>query len=506
MTLLDYTLPEYDDYGLCLPQKDGPDVFMNVEVQKDFELPKDRQTVFTSQTSSDNIFDSIMSQCAEIAEKLDVHILVAFMILETQNWNVHKVWENWPQFHDSILQQIGIKPENVHLDPSLKHPPSNNDGEKILCEICYDEFPPDKMWVLECGHAFCEACWRNHMETKISHGEHIIQCQMDGCKCKVPPSSIRQLCGDDVYNNLLKYMMDQQVSLADTLTNCPNRNCGKPVDALNVRLCGVLKCPACSYEFCSQCNEESHAPASCAEKSRWELLTGDERMNSRIFGENVKTCPKCKVIIEKNEGCNHMTCRRCHHEFCWKCMRDWANHPKNFYNCEFYKQQDDPFLKQGDEIHREFIGPFYDNFTTYKVSNKAFKERMPQLIQAIVKQEKKNPSNIIKPLNDLFDLLYWTKENIRWGFVHGFNILYQEVLEKKIDINNQVRYINQSSRYKLYSFALNELKDRLQAIENSMGITSIPRPIDINTINSHMRILTLYRETFLKHSDMHYST
>ena len=81
----------------------------------------------------------------------------------------------------------------------------------------------------------------------------------------------------------------------------------------------------------------------------------------------------------------------------------------------------------------------------------------------------------------------------------------KKLLKKKIDINNQVRYINQSSRYKLDSFALNELKDRLQSIENSMGITSNPRPIDINTINSHMRILSLYRETFLKHSYMHYS-
>lgn len=32
-----------------------------------------------------------------------------------------------------------------------------------------------------------------------------------------------------------------------------------------------------------------------------------------------KDCPKCHVTIEKNGGCNHMTCRKCHHEFCWTC-------------------------------------------------------------------------------------------------------------------------------------------------------------------------------------------
>jgi hypothetical protein len=29
-------------------------------------------------------------------------------------------------------------------------------------------------------------------------------------------------------------------------------------------------------------------------------------------------CPKCRSLIERREGCNHMVCR-CKHEFCWLC-------------------------------------------------------------------------------------------------------------------------------------------------------------------------------------------
>lgn len=32
-----------------------------------------------------------------------------------------------------------------------------------------------------------------------------------------------------------------------------------------------------------------------------------------------KRCPGCRVLIEKNGGCQHMTCRSCRHEFFWCC-------------------------------------------------------------------------------------------------------------------------------------------------------------------------------------------
>merc|ERR1711964_169562 len=32
-----------------------------------------------------------------------------------------------------------------------------------------------------------------------------------------------------------------------------------------------------------------------------------------------KRCPCCRVMIEKNQGCRHMTCKKCTHEFYWCC-------------------------------------------------------------------------------------------------------------------------------------------------------------------------------------------
>jgi len=50
----------------------------------------------------------------------------------------------------------------------------------------------------------------------------------------------------------------------------------------------------------------------------------------------MKSCPKCRAPIIRDGGCNHMTCGRCHYEFCWMCKRRYnSNHfaPWNIFGC-----------------------------------------------------------------------------------------------------------------------------------------------------------------------------
>ncbi|UJR32731.1 hypothetical protein I4U23_020190 [Adineta vaga] len=57
--------------------------------------------------------------------------------------------------------------------------------------------------------------------------------------------------------------------------------------------------------------------------------------------QNTKECPKCHFRIEKNDGCDHMTCIKCHYEFCWSCRADFdlirknGNH-RHDSNCKHY--------------------------------------------------------------------------------------------------------------------------------------------------------------------------
>ena len=50
----------------------------------------------------------------------------------------------------------------------------------------------------------------------------------------------------------------------------------------------------------------------------------EQRATHSWIAQNCKKCPQCSCRIEKASGCDHMTCTKCRHEFCWSCLADYA--------------------------------------------------------------------------------------------------------------------------------------------------------------------------------------
>merc|ERR1719273_944075 len=101
-----------------------------------------------------------------------------------------------------------------------------------------------------------------------------------------------------------------------------------------------VKCD-CGTVYCFSCQEVAHRPCPCDWAKTWLIKCSSEAENANWILANTKKCPKCQTQIEKNQGCNHMSCRSCKHEFCWLCKGDWKNHGTatgGYYKCNIYEK------------------------------------------------------------------------------------------------------------------------------------------------------------------------
>ena len=80
----------------------------------------------------------------------------------------------------------------------------------------------------------------------------------------------------------------------------------------NVSMC---KCASCGFKTCVRHNQRWHEGETCDEfEYRTRVLRQHRVQESKskiIIEKTTKKCPQCKANIEKNGGCDHMSCKSC---------------------------------------------------------------------------------------------------------------------------------------------------------------------------------------------------
>ena len=228
-----------------------------------------------------------------------------------------------------------------------------------------------------CGHTFCKLCWSKYLRLKIKRGNMKIDCPKDSCHHLVPIDIIQKLVSYEVGKKYLYFDLKSFVESNDCIEWCPRPSCEFAVSKAEEHLPSVKSKNGlfrlnrniffnaatclCEHRFCFKCKvSPPHDPASCKMMEDWKLLIdkyiGMENHNRTVAGNgdegtkdlateawiraNTKPCPKCRILIQKNDGCNHMTCKHCSHEFCWICMGPWKQHGNNtggYFRCNIYK-------------------------------------------------------------------------------------------------------------------------------------------------------------------------
>jgi hypothetical protein len=95
---------------------------------------------------------------------------------------------------------------------------------------------------------------------------------------------------------------------------CSNHRCSLFIPPTSIA--GPLAiCPSCSTRTCALCSQAEHAGVCRQDFAGQKVL--------ELAGKKGwKSCPNCKAVLERTEGCLHMTCR-CGAEWCYSCLGDW---------------------------------------------------------------------------------------------------------------------------------------------------------------------------------------
>ena len=191
-------------------------------------------------------------------------------------------------------------------------------NEKGSCAVCWAE--PDEPHLTLCGHVYCSGCLKNQC-AQISYSLRLpLHCLGDQGKCShvFEMSELEQALPGMAFEDFLRSSFDCFIrSSPEKLQFCSTADCPQiyrvSTDAAE------LTCPTCHLSICTACGAASHEGLTCSEHKEWSAA-GIVDFHKWMEDNKFKPCPKCKVAIEKTDGCNHMTCRGCSTDFCWICL------------------------------------------------------------------------------------------------------------------------------------------------------------------------------------------
>ncbi|ELU11727.1 hypothetical protein CAPTEDRAFT_112704 [Capitella teleta] len=418
----------------------------------------------------------------ETSDMLRVPLFTAEALLRNHEWSREMLLEAWMDDPIACCDKCGVVPPSSvlselpttaiqnDLEPVLT--PSPSQVTSTVCDICACTIPsPEEPVNMTCDHQFCRSCWERYLTGKIIEGEaHNIYCPGYECCRLVPVEVIETLVSRDMARRYLQFDIKAFVDSNPSIKWCPFPGCGRAVRlpdsdnplspsfrGLNDMRTGneVSHAVDCGngHIFCWWCLGEAHEPACCDKWKNWHEKMGEtkpEEMNGTEeetvvaanclwLVTNSKPCPNCKSPIQKNEGCNHMKCSKCKHDFCWVCLEQWKKHSSatgGYFRCNRYevvkkvgeysdlmKHEAEAKSKRLQELNR-FVH-YYTRFKNHENSFKleeplvsTAKEKMLVLAKAVTDPDSANLET--KFVEEAVHQLLKARRVLKCSYVYGY--------------------------------------------------------------------------------------
>ncbi|XP_075586761.1 putative E3 ubiquitin-protein ligase RNF144A-A isoform X2 [Dermatophagoides farinae] len=251
----------------------------------------------------------------------------------------------------------------------------DNKNKNLLktCGICLDELQADQMYSMTfCSCTFCIQCLDRYFQFMIDNGHFRIYCPSYKClrkqsisideindiitneyyRQKIQTLFTKNKClqingdnnsaiinnnnqlqcpfceqifdnnnnnndGDDINNNGLMKSLLIQLKIEETNVDNDTGNGNENGVEKQKKPILILKCPNCSKISCASCSSRLSD-----ENSHHDCRDPD---NSILNEFDIKRCPNCHYLIQREGGCAQISCRNCCHVFCWHCLQSLDN-------------------------------------------------------------------------------------------------------------------------------------------------------------------------------------
>ncbi|CAG8503311.1 10179_t:CDS:2, partial [Scutellospora calospora] len=317
------------------------EVFADEDVFTDVVAEKDRKKSYEVDFKVHSVEGIVKNQDEEVAHVsniLGIQKQHAATLLRHFRWNKERLIERYMDDSGEVLQKAGVITDDSRIPKFVKKP-------GFICEICCDDDEDLETLALSCGHRYCRTCYEHYLTQKIKEeGEsRRILCMASECNVIVDEKTVELAVDRDIHERYRTLLNRTYVDDNEYLRWCPAPSCEYAVEChvpqtSLTSIVPTVECK-CSHRFCFGCSLPDHQPSICMLVKKWVKKCEDDSETANWISAHTKECGKCHSTIEKNGGCNHMTCRKCKYEFCWVCMGPWSEHGTSWYNCNRYDER-----------------------------------------------------------------------------------------------------------------------------------------------------------------------
>ncbi|XP_018597925.2 E3 ubiquitin-protein ligase RNF217 [Scleropages formosus] len=247
-------------------------------------------------------------------------------------------------------------PRDTHSTADPFYGVDYNVSVVLTCRVCLEEQRVTPMQC--CRKAVCEDCLRAYISSQVHMGRVDIVCPITECTGYVEESRIIDLLFSE---EVAKYKYFLELNRVDSNTKpCPQCNLFTSLKGRGPQAPGraehkyKVQCSRCQFVWCFKCHAPWHEGIKCKDYRKGDKLLRHWASAIEHGQRNAQKCPRCKIHIQRTEGCDHMSCTLCNTSFCYRCgekyrhLRFFGDHSSNLsvFGCKYRYLPEKPHLRR----------------------------------------------------------------------------------------------------------------------------------------------------------------